>query len=272
MESRQIANHYLSMRDIPRTNLVWLDQVPESPRIDIDSFREHIWKPIKTYLRKHDLEDQIDLIAYSAGFPYAVDFSRDLEHKNIPSATRLLIGKAGSLTGLTYFAREVEVGGAGYVGPNLYFRRDLSARRRPPRAINDDEEALFQRARELMKREQYEQAVALLRRLTDAYPWGAQAWYSLAVSQAALERDDEALSSLEKAVNAGWPHSLSARSEQRFRRLGESPRFRELIKRMQNEHSIFQPAHGFRGNHVWNGDSRPRQGGAAGFGNPGNCG
>ena len=29
MESRQIANHYLSMRDIPRTNLVWLDQIPE---------------------------------------------------------------------------------------------------------------------------------------------------------------------------------------------------------------------------------------------------
>ncbi len=266
MESRQIANHYLSMRDIPRTNLVWLDQIPESPSIDIDSFRERIWKPIKTYLQKHDLEDQIDLIVYSAGFPYAVDFSRDLEGKNIPNANRRLIGKVGSLTGLTYFARGLEIGGAGYLGRNLYFRRDLSPRPRPPRAINDEEEALFQRAREHMKRKRYEQAVVLLRRLTDAYPWGAQAWYSLAVSQAALERDDEALSSLEKAVNAGWPHSLSARSEQQFRRLGELPRFRELIKRMQNEHSIFQPAHGFRGHYVWNGGSDPRQGGAAGSG------
>ena len=58
IESRQIANYYVALRDIPATNVVWLDGVPASPNIDIKTFRERIWKPIRTYLLEHGLDDQ----------------------------------------------------------------------------------------------------------------------------------------------------------------------------------------------------------------------
>ncbi|MDJ0862978.1 MAG: tetratricopeptide repeat protein, partial [Gammaproteobacteria bacterium] len=258
-ESRQVANHYVALRDIPPTHVVWLDQVPASPRIDIQAFRERIWKPVRAHLKTHGLEDHIDVIAYSAGFPYAVDFSRDLRGESIPKANRRFLGKVGSLTGLTFFAHRVEAGDLGYLGLNLYFRRNLSAETRAPRPTNEEEEALFQRAQKLVKRKQYEEAVAELEKLTDAYRWSAPAWYDLAVSQAALERDGEAMRSLEKAVEAGWRHSLTARSERRFKRLRESPRFQALIERMQQQHTVFQPAHGFRGHYVWHGGFRPQR-------------
>ncbi len=261
VESRQVANHYVALRDIPRTNVAWLDQVPASPRIDIKAFREQIWKPIRSYLQEHRLHDQIDVIAYSAGFPYAVAFGKDLKGQGIPKANRRLIGKVGSLTGLTFFAHRVEARDIGYLGLNLYFRRDLSARARTPRATTEEEEALYQRARKLVERKQYEEAAVVLETLTDTYRWSAPAWYDLAVSQAALERDDEALRSLDRAVEAGWRHSLTTRSERRFRRLRESPRFQALIERMQQQHTVLQPAHGFRGHYVWHGGFRPRRNG-----------
>jgi len=261
IESRRIANHYVALRDIPSTNVVWLDEVPESPKIDIETFRERIWRPIRTYLREQGLDDQIDVIAYSAGFPYGVDFSKDLRGQAVPNASRTLIGKIASLTGLTFFARRVQIGDIGYLGRNQYARRDLTARVHAPRPPNEVEEALFKRAEKLARRGQYDEAVAVLTALADAYPWSPRIWYELAIGQAALERDSEALWSLEKAVEAGWRHSLTARSERRFNRLRDASRFQELLERMQQQHTFFQPAHGFRGRYVWHGGVRSEQNG-----------
>ena len=260
-ESRQIANYYVALRAIPSTNVVWLDEVPGSPKIDISTFRERIWKPIRTYLREQGLDDEIDVIAYSAGFPYGVDFSTELRGQKIPNSIRPLVGTAASLTGLTYFARRVQIGDIGYLGRNRYARRDLTARTDAPRPPNEREEALFKRAHQLAQRKQYDEVVAVLTGLADTYPWSPRLWYELAISQAALERDGEALGSLEKAVEAGWRHSLTARSERRFNRLRDAARFQKLIERMQQQDTLFQPAHGFRGRYVWHGGVRPEQNG-----------
>lgn len=261
-ESRLVANTYMALRDIPRTNMVWLDDVPASPKIDIEAFRWRIWQPIRSFLEAQDLEEQVDVIAYSAGFPYAVDFSKDLKGQDIPKANRRLIGKVASLTGLTFFARRVEVGDLGYLGRNLYFRRDLTAGGQAQRPRNEGEQALHKRARHLMKRKQYEKALALLSELSGTYPWDAHVWYDLAVSQAALARDSEALLNLEKAVEAGWRHSLAARSERAFKGLQDMPLFKVLVKRMQEQPTVFQQAHGFRGRYVWRGGFQPVKNGS----------
>jgi tetratricopeptide (TPR) repeat protein len=234
IESREIANYYVALRGIPSSNLVWLEGVPSSPKTDIKSFRERIWKPIHAYLKEQELDDQIDVIAYSAGFPYGVDFSADLR---------------------------VELGGTGYLARNRYARRDLMARTYAPRPPSKVEESLYERARKLVARRKYEEAVAALTELSESYPWNPRVWYDLAVSQSVLKRDPEALRSLEKAVDAGWSHSLTARSEGRFGRLRDTPRFRELVERMQRQLVVFQPAHGFRGRYVWDGGVRPVQDG-----------
>ncbi len=79
-----------------------------------------------SFITQHGLEDEIDIIAYSADFPYAVNFSADLKANKLPKLK--YHGKEASLTGLTYFARHVESGSPYYLAGNAnrYFRRNLA--------------------------------------------------------------------------------------------------------------------------------------------------
>jgi hypothetical protein len=114
--SMQIANRYVEMRDIPPENVLWLHDIPYPDSIGIDTFRTRIWKPIRDFITRNQLDDEIDIITYSAGFPYAVNFSADLKANKLP---RLKYhGKMASLTGLTYFARHVETASPYYLASN----------------------------------------------------------------------------------------------------------------------------------------------------------
>ena len=104
--SMHIANAYMAMRDIPPQHVLWLHDIPYPDSIDIDTFSARIWQPIRDFITRNRLDDEIDLIAYSANFPYAVNFSSDLKTNKLG---RLKYhGRESSLTGLTYFARHVE--------------------------------------------------------------------------------------------------------------------------------------------------------------------
>ena len=71
-----VANTYVEMREIPQEHVLWLHDIPYPDSISIDTFRTRIWKPIRDFITQNRLEDEIDIIAYSADFPYAVNFLR----------------------------------------------------------------------------------------------------------------------------------------------------------------------------------------------------
>lgn len=124
--SLAVANGYIRRRDLPESHVLWLDDVPATATIDVETFRKRILAPIRKYLADSGLEDEIDLIAYSAGFPYAVNFRSDERaHGLKPDKYR---ADAASLTGMTFFARQVEAGQVGYLGrqSNQYFSRPVS--------------------------------------------------------------------------------------------------------------------------------------------------
>ena len=73
--SRRIANEYIALRGVPESHVVWLDSVPSLGVISLEDFRDRIWTPIREFLVTEKLDAEIDLVAYSAGFPYAVDLS-----------------------------------------------------------------------------------------------------------------------------------------------------------------------------------------------------
>ncbi len=259
IESRRIANYYVELRDIPPTNIVWLDSVSNSPIIDMETFRDAIWKPIRAHLYKHGLDDEVDVIAYSAGFPYAVDFNKDLPREKFPKGPVPLLGKFASLTGLTFFARRVELRDIGFLSRNLYARRDVASGLQTQRGFNEAEAALYKRADKLIRQQKHQEAEAVLAELLELYPWSAQVWYQMAATQAALGRSGQAISTLGKAVQMGWRHSLTARTDLRFRTVRDVPRFQELTERMRQRYTLFQAAHGFRGRYVWDGQGRPAQ-------------
>lgn len=123
--SLAVANEYARLRDLPAHHMLWLEGIPPTDTIDVDTFRARVLAPIRAHLAATGLEDEIDLIAYSAGFPYAVDFRRDEQARGLASDRHR--GDAGSLTGMTFFARQVEAGQVGYLvrQANQYFRRPL---------------------------------------------------------------------------------------------------------------------------------------------------
>jgi len=255
--SVRIANAYARLRDIPASHIAWLEDVPSLERISVDQFRERIWRPIRAHMEGGGLEDAIDLIVYSTDFPYAVDLSRDIKRNNLPRDRHR--GNIASLTGVTFFAHQVEAGSTDYLNlhANQYFRRDLSPRPMPPRPPTPAERTLKREADQALERGQHARAAAAYQELTRSYPWPPSVWSGLARARARLGRTDAALDALARAVQGGWANSFAARDDPHLKPLRGHPRFEALLEEMDASVGPFEPAHGFRSRYVWSRSGLP---------------
>ena len=92
LESRTIANHYVSLRNIPSINVVFLKDVPSGLSISLDQFKSRILVPLLEQVNARKLAPQAKVIAYSAGFPTSVKISEhtsrltDPDQKKIPAS------------------------------------------------------------------------------------------------------------------------------------------------------------------------------------------
>src|SRR5690606_36425847 len=74
--SLQVANTWIRLRDIPEQHVLWLDGLPAGDTIDVEAFRRQVLGPVRAHLEASGLAHEVDLVAYSAGFPYAVGFRK----------------------------------------------------------------------------------------------------------------------------------------------------------------------------------------------------
>src|SRR3954470_23743003 len=71
--SQTIANYYQSIRNIPATNVVYVDWGGSTARTDINTFRDKILVPVFKAVDAHDqIGAPIDCITYSSDFPWAI--------------------------------------------------------------------------------------------------------------------------------------------------------------------------------------------------------
>ncbi len=96
-DSMTIANHYAALRQIPGSNIVYLDWNGPTDVITVDYLRQNLLEPLFREIDSRKLSNQIDYIVYSSGFPYAVHFGGDLREK-----PHVVTGDHGSLNGMTY--------------------------------------------------------------------------------------------------------------------------------------------------------------------------
>jgi len=255
--SLQVANAYVEMREIPQEHVLWLHDIPYPDSISIDTFRTRIWKPIRDLITQHQLDDEIDIIAYSADFPYAVNFSTDLQANKLP---RLKFhGKEASLTGLSYFARHVETGSPYYLASNanLYFRRNLAPGWQPVRSLTDAENALHRKVEKVFRKKDFQVALTGYESLVQGFPEHGALWHGLARSHAALGNSGAAMTALQQAANHGWTNSLETRNDRYLQVLSDDPAFQRLLARMEERNGPFQAAHGFSAQYEWNGATQP---------------
>ena len=116
--SRTVANHFCQLREIPPTNVFYVDWKYSVDSVSIDVFRKNLLRPIFERIAKRKLANQIDYIVYSSDFPFAVDVRADIK----PSPKF----HYGSLTGLTYLAERVLTKDRSYFGVTNNFYADPS--------------------------------------------------------------------------------------------------------------------------------------------------
>jgi hypothetical protein len=105
-DSLAVANTFAAVRGVPPVNVLMLPWAGGDESTTIDRFRAEILAPILRAIDSRRLAAQIDCIAYSAGFPWRIDYAAALpaefrERDKYP---------AGSLTGMTMLYAAVQSG------------------------------------------------------------------------------------------------------------------------------------------------------------------
>jgi hypothetical protein len=127
--SLTIANHYIALRQIPSSNIHYLDWNGDLNSTTIGVFREKILLPVLKKIEERGLTTHIDGILYSSDFPYLIDFKEDL-----PANQKNEMSPAGSITGLTYLYQFSLAKQPVYrsLGANFYFRPVSGDQEREP--------------------------------------------------------------------------------------------------------------------------------------------
>jgi uncharacterized protein (TIGR03790 family) len=117
--SKEVANHYIALRNIPPNNVYYIPAPPNARIIGSLDFREKTLRPILAEIEKRGLRDRVDQIVYSCEFPYQINFGDMFPEDKLPQERR----PVASLTGATYLYQFVEESSdlLTSLNTNLYF-------------------------------------------------------------------------------------------------------------------------------------------------------
>lgn len=97
-ESLTVANYYIRLRQIPPSNVLYLDWAGNPAQVSGRTFRDKILKPTLETIDRRRLAAQIDYIVYSCDLPMRVDFQDFFPDEKFPKQMRPI----ASITGATY--------------------------------------------------------------------------------------------------------------------------------------------------------------------------
>lgn len=96
--SRTIANHYIALREVPATNVVYIDWRGELEFCGGVAFANQILQPAITAIGERGLSAQIDYVVYSSDFPWRLDLKPLFPDEKFERPTHPF----ASCTGATY--------------------------------------------------------------------------------------------------------------------------------------------------------------------------
>lgn len=245
--SKSIANEYIALRNIPISNVIVLHDIPDFESVSVDVFRDKILQPAFEKLKSRGVWDQIDCLAYSSDFPWSIDAKGDLGGKK----TTFVNGPTGSINGLTYLHELVIAKDVSYLdlASNAYMR--LPTNGKTPTAITADELAEYQAAVQVMLAKDWQAAVDKLKPIAEKHPDRAELLYNLACCESRLGKKEDAIASLQKAVDAGWMDRNHMKSDSDLAALRDMPAFVKLLESMASKTFTTQPTVGFRSQKSW---------------------
>ncbi len=248
LNSRTLANHFVSLRQIPSINVVVLNDIPDAEVINVEQFREKILRPLLAELQRRKLLGHIQCIAYSADFPTAIDISDDLKGVKDRHA---IYTPVGSINALTYLYALVLAKDPSYISlqANSYARRELSNYFTNPGGAAT--EAQWEQIQADIAGGQHGVAADQLKKLLESQPHQFPVAY-LAASEAAQAGDHpEAIRLLREAVAKGWNAGRYLQNDKRFAAVRDEADFQVLELLLDEGIKEWQPAQAFDARVTW---------------------
>lgn len=203
VDSITVANHYVALRDVPSGNVIWLDDVPAGNSISLDAFRDQILKPLLEKINERKIAAQIQVVAYSAGFPTGVNIASHTKQLTDPAQKKYQTPTA-SINSLTYFYRYLLSDAPGYLGwtSNQYARGKFRRHFVNPFAGDNGKE--FDAAKTAANEGDFAKAAEMFESLAIDFPTMSPLRILAAENWILAEEEQKGIEQLESAVVAGW--------------------------------------------------------------------
>ncbi len=249
-DSRTIANHYVQLRNIPSRNVIFLDDVPEAMITDLESFRLRILKPLLEEIDRRGLANHIHAIAYSAGFPYAVNLKEHRERIEDGDLRKAFTG-TGSINGLTYLFRFILADKETYLSPSPNFYVRAPWERQFDNPFNEELGELFEQAKTELAAGDAPAAAEKFGKLFDDHPSQAPLAIMAAQALAQAGKLDESMGRLQQAAAALWSSGRWLEQDESLAPLRDREDFRQLVAQLGDAPAISQHAIGFDAARGW---------------------
>jgi hypothetical protein len=251
--SLAVANHYIHLRDIPPTNVVWLSDVPDSRTCSFEIFKNRVGAKTFQAMEERGLLGQIDFITFSTDFPTAVNCPHHLAklRESVRLTDERLYKPLVSTNSLmTFWLHAVnEDPSFLLLDANWYFSRETGELLKTP--FMGEEQAFYEHAIGQFDGGDIEEAIAALSQLSERHPRQVAVWYQLARALAMANRDAESQVALERAIGSGWQYREFTNVDRRLASLHNADGWEELLARIPDRRFGVMPSRGFSSQLVW---------------------
>lgn len=220
--SRTLANHYVALRGIPSTNVVFLDSVPDSEATTLKEFKAKILLPVLNTLNERKIANHVQCIAYSADFPTAINISPQLEKLGeLP----VFYSGVASITSLTFFYQSVLREDPNYIDfwANRYACRPIEQLFSSP--VGNLTQEAWTNILDLVVAQKHvdaaEAAAALFSEHSNQYPLA----YLAAAEFSSAGEVDKSVEWLNRAISSGWHDGDFLDADKRFDAVRDDPLF-----------------------------------------------
>ncbi len=248
--SRRIANEYAFLREIHPKNIILLDDVPGGESCKIEDFQAKILQPILQEIAKRKLDNQIDCIVYSTGFPTQSSFKSWTTQLEPPPAKHQT--PTASTTSLTYFYRYTVSN-----SPNIINLEANHYARRPANVVLDfpvsspEEIEKFNAAKGLFTDEKWVEAATAFGELLKEQPFqcGLAYWQCRCFARAGDKT--AATDAMMDAIRRGWSFKIFAQSDANLVSLKSFTPFSAALKSIKEPFWEFSPPIPFSAKVSW---------------------
>jgi uncharacterized protein (TIGR03790 family) len=116
-DSRTVANHYMDLRKIPPSNVVFVNLPPDRGTVGSVLYRKRILEPVDKVIEDRGLKNQIDYVVFSCDFPWQINFAPDYPGEEFPRGWRPIAGISSAM----YLSEFIRANRKEFMGVNSNF-------------------------------------------------------------------------------------------------------------------------------------------------------